>query len=155
MSGTNVSTKARITRTALRCVSILGLLILLPSPSFACSCAAQPELESALEKSSIVFIGRVVEQRATPFKKGQTEVKMTVFKRFKGFEDVPESEYLLVYTPDNEGACGVKFQNGFEYLVFAGGTPAFFTVSSCSRTQLLDNAMLDQQRLIRMTAPKN
>lgn len=125
--------------------------LLLPSSAFACSCSEKPSLEESLKKSSLIFVGRVLDQRETAFKPNHTEVRFTVFKKFKGFEEIPKSaEYVVVYTPREESLCGYKFSNGFEYLVFATGSPAFLKVNLCSRTEVLENAQLDQHRLLRL-----
>ncbi|MCB0324712.1 MAG: hypothetical protein KDD69_14115 [Bdellovibrionales bacterium] len=108
-------------------------------------------MEEALKDATLVFVGRVEDQKESAFKKDQMEVKFTVFKRFKGFEEVPNNEYVLIHTPKDSAGCGYNFTNGFEYLVFATGTPAHFRTNLCSRTEVLENAQLDQHRLLRLT----
>ncbi len=138
---------------ALTALILLSIVFLLSAPSaaLACSCSEKPSLEDSLKNSSLIFVGRVLDQRETAFKPNHTEVRFTVFKKFKGFEEIPKSaEYVVVYTPREESLCGYSFSNGFEYLVFATGSPAFLKVNLCSRTDVLENAQLDQHRLLRL-----
>lgn len=140
--------------STLRILAVLlsfALFSLIPEKAFACSCAPKPELETALEQASLVFVGRVEDQRPSPFKKGQIEVKFIVFRKFKGFEELPKSEFVLIHTAKDSATCGYNFTNGFEYLVYATGTPANFRTNLCSRTEVLENAQLDQHRLLRLT----
>ena len=119
--------------------------------ALACSCAEKPTLEQTVKDSTLIFVGRVLEQRETAHKPDYTEIRFTVLKKFKGFEEVPKSaDYVVIYTPNQESLCGYAFSNGFEYLVFASGKPAFLKVDLCSRTDVLENAQLDQHRLIRL-----
>ncbi len=134
-------------------VSLLlaSFFFIAPSAALACSCGEKASVEESLKDSSLVFVGRVLDQRETAFKPNHTEVRFTVFKKYKGFEEMPKSaEYVVVYSPREESTCGYKFNNGFEYLVFATGSPAFLKVDLCSRTDVLESAQLDQHRIIRL-----
>jgi len=116
----------------------------------ACSCEAKPDLDQALEEASVVFVGQVKTKIQNPLKKEQWEVKFAVSRKLKGFEEVPGS-IVLVYTPEDYEYCGYKFQEGLDYLVFATGNPAHFQTTSCMRTELLDKALTDVHKLIRLT----
>lgn len=131
-------------------VTCLALMLGQTASAFACECAARPALNSAFKKASFVIVGRVLEQRDPPLKPGYKEVKMTVLKKFKYGEDA-QRDTVVLYTPAGDNKCGVTFQPGFEYLVFANGNPAFLTADSCNRTQMLENAQVDLHRLMQMT----
>ncbi len=132
-----------------------GVLFLGPvSGAHACECPKKPTLEEAVESSSLVFVGRVLEQGSSPYKPNHTQVTFTVFKRFKGFEELPNMIDILVYVPKGEKACSASFANGYDYVVYANGNPAFFQTDSCSRTELLDKAQVDEQRLQRLFGKK-
>jgi hypothetical protein len=136
---------------------ILGIFIgcsLIPEAGRACECPVKPALETALAQSSVVFLGRVEEQGSTPYKKDYTEIKFLVLRKFKGFDELPPLPTLVLYTPSESTNCGYKFQNGFEYVVYATGNPAFLQTNSCSRTEVLEKAQLEEQRLIRLTDSK-
>jgi hypothetical protein len=117
----------------------------------ACSCKGQPQLEEALARSSVVFIGRVESQKDSSLRPGYRQIRIAVLRKFKWLDDLTKLEYVVLFTPKESALCGFSFQNGFDYLVFAHGNPAFLKTDSCSRTEVLDKALLDQQKLIRLT----
>ena len=121
-----------------------------PTPAQACTCPSKAELEEALEKSSLVFVGSVKDKRVNPLKAEESEVRFTVTRKLKGFEEVPTST-VLVYTPIDPEYCGYNFSPGMEYLVFATGTPAHFRTDTCSRTDIIDKVLVDIHKLIRLT----
>ena len=117
----------------------------------SCPCGDKPGLEQALADSSTVFLGRVEEQSASPLKPGYSQVKLVVLRRYKMPEELEKAQVLTVYTPLEAKTCGYKFQSGFDYLVYTEGNPAFLKITSCGRTEILEKATLDQQKLIRLT----
>jgi hypothetical protein len=127
-----------------------ALFLLLPllatSSSLACPCGEKPGLKTSHDSSTLTFVGRILEQKSSPFKPGYTEVKITVLQRYKDSSKMA-LETATVYTPDNAEKCGYSFQPGFEYLIFANGNPAFYTTTSCSRTEVLDKAQTDLKQL--------
>ncbi len=116
---------------------------------FACPCEERPSLVKALEKASLVITARVGAVGKNPRKPGFTEIKVQVLEKFKGGEDLP-SDVVIIYTPEAENNCSVDFAKGLDYIIYAQGTPAFYQTNSCTRTALLDDALLDVQRLIRI-----
>ena len=126
------------------------LLARSPLPSFAdsCSCPKKQELEEAYAQSSAVFIGRVELQEDTVLRPEYQQVRIVVLRKFKWPEELT-SQSLVLYTAKEEAKCGYKFQNGFDYLIFATGTPAFLRVDECSRTEVLEKAQGDQLKLQR------
>ncbi|MFN8389134.1 MAG: hypothetical protein U0136_02450 [Bdellovibrionota bacterium] len=139
-----------IARGALLSMMLLGLTYASESKAMACSCDEKQDLAEALEKSSLVFVGQVKGKSINPLRKEQSEVRFTVNRKLKGFEEVP-SNTVLVYTPVDFEYCGYKFQEGLDYLVFATGTPAHFQTTTCTRTEVLDKVLTDVHKLIRMT----
>ncbi len=121
-----------------------------PGAASACTCDPKDDLEQALEKASLVFVGQVKSKSENPLRKEQWEVRFTVSRKLKGFEEVPGSS-VLVYTPADHEYCGFKFQEGLDYLVFASGTPAHYQTTTCSRSDVLDNVLTDVHKLIRLT----
>lgn len=124
--------------------------LLLPNVAWSCTCDPKPDLEQALAEASIVFVGQVKSKIQNPLRKEQWEVKFTVSRKLKGFEEVPGS-IVLVYTPEDFEYCGYRFQEGLDYLVFATGNPAHFQTTSCMRTEVLDKVLTDVHKLIRLT----
>ncbi len=133
-------------------VLLLGAMQLIPLQSaFSCDCPAQPSFDDALAKSSVVFLGRVEEIGTSGYKKGFVQIKLFAIKKFKGFEELPTNDIVVMYTPAGQEQCGYKFQNGFEYIIYATGNPAFLQTGACSRTEVLEKAQLDEQRLLRLS----
>lgn len=130
---------------------ILLCVLIIHSKAFsACLCSSKPEVETAYNESSCVFIGRVEESQTSALRPTMIQVKMTVLRRFKFFEDISGADTVVLWTPNSKDSCGITFQPGFDYLVFTKGNPAYLTVNSCSRTEVLEKAMLDQQRVQKM-----
>jgi hypothetical protein len=142
--------RCRILRRCALLAAVMFSGFALESRASACSCDEKQDLAEALEKSSLVFVGQVKSKGINPLRKEQQEVRFTVNRKLKGFEEVP-SNTVLVYTPVDFEYCGFKFQDGLDYLVFANGTPAHFQTTSCSRTDVLDKVLTDVHKLIRMT----
>jgi hypothetical protein len=124
---------------------VLGLVALLPDCASACSCvpplpgqSQQEQARRELADSSAVFAGEVVD-----LKKGfmTTKVSFRVSEVWKG----PERETLEVNTPSQGGACGYRFSEGREYLVYAWGKK--MEVVSCGRTGPLSEANADLEVL--------
>ena len=116
-----------------------------------CTCPTKPTLEEALDKSSLVFVGQVKDLTVSPLKPDFSQVKFSVNRKLKGFDEVAGNS-VLVYSPKTLEACGIPFTEGMDYLVFANGNPAFFQTTSCSLTDVLDRVLVEVHRLIRMTA---
>jgi len=57
-------------------------------------------------------------------------------KKYKGLENYPNSESVVVYAPVSTDPCTLKFIKGNDYLVFADGNPAFLKTNSCSMSGL-------------------
>lgn len=120
------------------------------APAHACTCEAKPDLDQALDDAAMVFVGRVVSKSVNPLRPEEQEVKFTITRRLKNFDEITGNT-ILIYTPRDHEYCGYKFGEGLDYLVFAAGTPAHFKTTSCTRTEVLENSLTDVQKLIRMT----
>ena len=127
-----------------------GISIVAPASAQACTCDPKPDIEQALEQSSVVFVGQVKSKVENPLKKEQWEVKFSVSRKLKGFEEVPGNQ-VLIYTPKDHEYCGYKFQDGLDYVVYATGNPAHLQTTSCMRTEILDKVLTDVHKLIRLT----
>lgn len=128
-------------------ILLFGLLALPSVALAACSCDKADTLKEAVQNSNIAFTGRVSSVRASPLRKGYIEVDFSVFSQYKNeFSDMPH-EKVLIYTSSEKDSCGFPFLLEQDYLVFATGTPAFYQVSKCSRTAVVDVATKDIQKL--------
>jgi hypothetical protein len=116
-----------------------------------CSCPPKPDIKTALESASLVFIGQVSKVGRNAMKPKEVEVKLTAYRKFKGFEDLPtDDKPVILYTTDPSG-CGYEFHPGLDYLIYANGTPAHFIVDRCTRTEMLDNAGSEVRQLSALT----
>ena len=141
---------------------ILTTLIVLisPSPVYACSCFRSPPLES-LEASTAVFSGRVIDIEGIPppgpvYRRTPIPVQVTiqVSKVWKG----PSDETLVIHTGLDGGLCGLGyfFMIGEEYLVYASAFEegSELWAGYCSRTTHISNAEEDLAELNRDATPQ-
>ena len=140
------------------CRSLLAMccvFIFVPAQGQAqnCSCPKKPELEESYADSSVVFLGQVENQEDSVVRPEYIEVRLAVQRKFKWLNELSGSQSIVVYTPPEQAKCGYPFQNGFDYLVFAKGNPAFLRVDSCSRTNVVENSQLDREKLQRLMKP--
>jgi hypothetical protein len=97
-----------------------------------CVCPQKRTVEAEYDSSQMVFIGQVAEVKPKfPLHKDHMYVKLRVMKKFKGFENTPKKEVLVMFTPVNSDPCSVKFVKDNDYLIFAKGNPAFLKTTLC------------------------
>ena len=114
----------------------------------ACSCVPPPPPAEALEASSAVFAGivldvedhSIIEPTAVTF--GDRVVTFRVLRYWKGVD----SRIVQVTTSGSGASCGYPFQEGRNYLVYAHGE-SDLVVSLCSRTRRLKDAREDLDAL--------
>jgi len=116
-------------------LAVLMSLIQLPRVE-ACSCSGIV-LMGDYERSSLVFVGRVVSGRLTKVidselgELEEVEVTFEISEQLKG----AATKTVTVTTPLGNGECGFAFAIGREYLVFARG--ASLRTDSCTNTRPL------------------
>ena len=148
-------------------LAVLGFVFLIPDCAFACSCAIfgnQKEMvESGLSSSDAVFSGEVVDFEKSPSDTTMMEGTMftimsprpaTATLRVSDVWKGPERETLEVSTSSQETACGVPFEEGREYLVYAYGEQGLET-DICSQTRPLSEAGTDLAVLANSEKPKD
>jgi hypothetical protein len=136
---------------------VVGLVALLPDCAFACLCPRPPRAERALDRSSAVFAGQVVNIKGSlvpeePGAKVYVRVDTISFRVSEVWKG-PERETLEVTTPSDEPACGYSFSEGREYLVYAEGKR--MKVDSCGRTTPLSKASADLEALGNSETPSD
>jgi len=117
---------------------VLGGMFWFAAVADACSCSPpKPPLE-ALAESDAVFHGTVLTVEPTPEGRDHA-VSFAIHDLWKGDPSVVE-----VRTPDNSAACGIEFQVGRQYIVYASyfGGPDLAT-HLCSRTAVFTLAEAD------------
>ena len=125
----------------------LAGLILAPALAAACSCAPPPPPREALKGSTAVFSGKVVEvKRHDDFR---LAVEFAAEESWKGID----ARKVVVYTANNGAACGVNFEKGKRYLVYATEVPQgdegkkALSTNLCTRTAKLADAKEDLKDL--------
>ena len=97
-------------------ISIL-LIGSFPSNTSACSCAEVPSVEEEFEQSQAVFSGKVVDVREKRSIKGY-QTKSVLFEVTNTWKGVKQSQ-MIITTGQGDGDCGIDFNEGQEYLVYA------------------------------------
>jgi hypothetical protein len=121
-------------------------LIVCTGPLYACSCKEPPPPKEALKNSSAVFSGKVTAVAAA----GEYEKAVTIeiTASWKGVETAKE---VVVYTPNNDGECGYRFEKGKSYLIYATllrrGEEKALSTHICTRTKALEKAVEDIKEL--------
>ena len=124
-----------MTRIVLATAVVFGVLVLTPSPSWACSCALGTTAQQA--KRAVTVAAGTVAWTATD---GQTRTYKVEFDSvYKGA--AAESEKLR--TAANEAACGVSdLATGRRYLFFVDGQhPGAMRIGLCGGTTPYDEAL--------------
>ncbi|MCG8584203.1 MAG: hypothetical protein MI757_05775 [Pirellulales bacterium] len=121
--------------------AMTALTLSVSSPAWACRCAPPPEPKKALEGSSAVFLGKVLDID----KAGRRGVKVTfevttVYKGVKG-------KKVAVSTSSSSAACGYGFTKGEVYLVYCYGKPESLRTNICTRTRRASQAKEDLEAL--------
>jgi hypothetical protein len=116
-----------IKRVFLVNVVTAGVVLVIDSPSFACSCAVSTP-EEAARQADVIFTGVAEWNR-----RDKTIIVSTGFsvdQVYKGSVDQP-----VVRHPTEGPACGTRFQEGAVYTVFAYLRSGELHTSLCSPTQ--------------------
>lgn len=103
----------------------------------ACSCAPLESPKAEFNRSQAVFSGTVIRSRETGEK---VQVKLRIAEIWKG--DVTEIQSITTW--NNSAACGLSFERGKKYLIYASKIDDRPLVTSlCTRTKLFANAEQD------------
>ena len=102
--------------------------VMVAGEAHACSCMRPPPPEEALEAAEAVFFGEV---EAVEASHRSLRVEIRVDHRWKGLD----TDHLEVWTASSGAACGVSFQPGQSYLVYADRHDDRLVASLCSRTR--------------------
>ncbi|HMB90782.1 MAG TPA: hypothetical protein VKP65_08040 [Rhodothermales bacterium] len=111
----------------------------------ACSCVMPPPPTEALAASDAVFLGQVIKTRrdGSGINKGNLFATIRILQIWKG--DLEEE--VVIETGPNSAACGVPFQKGQEYLVYASVSAGHLRTHLCTRTTQAKNADADVEAL--------
>ena len=106
-----------------------------PRGAYACSCAEPPEPRDALERSSTVFSGMVVDV-STEGAEGSAMRRAVKFDVISAWKGVDKAQ-MTVYTAMDSAACGIDFEVGKRYLVYTYDSEGNPNTGLCDRTKLL------------------
>jgi hypothetical protein len=126
--------------------AMLAAVVLWPGAADACSCRANAPACEAAWSATAVFVGRVesiepIQVAGRPSRFASKRVRFKVIEAFTG----PGAAEAVIETGSGGGDCGYRFRQGREYLVYAqkDGPSGRMTVSTCSRTSMLESAAAD------------
>jgi hypothetical protein len=123
---------------ALRLFLTTTLAVLIAADAFPCVCPESGDISAAYRQAAAVFVGRVISLEVAPSaarEPGEDDMVATlqVERRWKG----PRTSTLRVRTCGTQATvctCGVDFQLGARYVVFASGKR--LETTSCDLTRL-------------------
>lgn len=124
--------------------SLVAAVIVVGAPrrAEACSCVQPPPPKKALADSSAVFEGKIVEM-VQDKEKHRLTVTFAVSRRWKG----AETAQVEVTTVDVGSLCGLPFNKGEEWLVYADGEAGALSTGLCTRTRKKSEAGEDRRAL--------
>ena len=121
------------TASALLPLLVFSLLVAAPSGSHACSCTNPPDFTMAYDLSEAIFLGEVlgIESAAPAY---PNEVWATL--RVEGYWKNELPTVVRVRTGENEAICGLGFQVGQHWLMFADAWLDHYATHLCWRSHL-------------------
>ncbi len=116
------------------------------STVYACSCARPQTVEAQFSRSEAVFAGRALDVKEQRTLNGSM-TKSALFEVSRIWKGGPESQ-IIIHTGSGGGDCGINFENGKDYLVYAQpstmyGDKELLVTIICDRTVALDQAQED------------
>src|SRR5690606_4011189 len=130
------------------------LLTALPSSVSACSCAVVSEPQTSYNHAEAVFSGKVIDIRRNN-RSGYSPLKV-YFEVKETWKGINETQ-VIINTGLGGGDCGVAFEVGKEYMVYASKSSIYDTsglsTTICTNTGLLSNAQADLDFLGEGEAP--
>ena len=118
--------------------------------AYACSCLPPPPVATAVGESSAVFAGTIV--RMTPPSQPTSQIVATfaVERVWKG----PTTETQIeIHTPSSSASCGLSFEPGAKWLIYANEVEGRLSAILCSRSTLYSAAQQDLAELGPGTVP--
>lgn len=141
--------KKAVSWILLLCSFVYILLVYIPNPANACSCAPPPSVESEFSRSDAVFSGKVISVKDKRSLNGIL-TKSVIFEVSQTWKGVKESQ-INITTGSGGGDCGIHFIVGEEYLVYSRESDMYgkkqLTTIMCDRTVDLASATEDLKYL--------
>jgi len=142
----------------------IALSCLLPVVALACGCVPSPTPGFELQKTDVVFVGKVTHiETIAPdgwlygaFKQMMGSEQLYEFETIRVTLDVKtpikaaDESPLIIETLASQQQCGVPFQTGKEYFVYAHRSPqGDLKTDMCTRTATVAQAAEDIADLIK------
>lgn len=116
-----------------------------PQAAWACSCLKGTP-EEQLERADVVFTGQVIDKKMpTDDSSGGLNWVQWTFE-VEAEQKGAISEQVIVESASNSAACGINFQVGERYQVFANQSNTALRASLCSGTQVLTDKEQEQSQ---------
>jgi hypothetical protein len=138
----------RVTFSRVVAVLVAGLTSGAAHPAYGesrCSCLAAHEVEQAVTAADAVFLAHVRDVADEPLDASLNSVgagrlvRLEVIANWKG----GLSGVVVLRTGSSDADCGVAFEPGMTYLVYATDAPPGLHASICSRTRHVRDAVDD------------
>jgi hypothetical protein len=114
----------------------ISLLLILVQTTLTCKCNFPKTLLEGYDASDTVFLGKALTKDLSD-DKTQYSVMFKTLKSWKGKDD----EFLVVKTNSSDEACGVNFEIGIKYFIFATEKDGNLSATVCSLTQPMNVPM--------------
>ena len=157
-------------------VFLLLSVFVFATSGFACVCAGEETVQSSFKESTAIFAGKMIREEwrsgirnelhdiamnISGDQKRDYEVKVYVFAVDTWWKGAGTSEVVLIsdHVRSKDGTesisdCGLGFEAGHDYLIFAYGEGDNFGTGVCSRTKSLGRAKADIKKLNRLAKPR-
>jgi hypothetical protein len=125
--------------------------------AWACSCSAPSTTAEALQRSTAVFRGRVVNISVPSLdwigltRTGAHRVKFEILKQWKG----PSAETTVVVTRLTGEGCGFPFEEQKEYLVYVVAEQKHIQSGICTGTKSIADAEEEMEALDELMSTPN
>lgn len=146
-------------------VLVVGIALswLLPAVTLACRCLPPPSPNFGLEKSDVVFVGKATDVETIEadgwlygaFKQMMGSEQMYEFETIRVTLEVTtpikaaDESPLILETLASQEQCGIPFQTGKEYFVYAYRSPqGDLKTDMCTRTDTAAKATEDMAVLV-------
>ena len=103
----------------------------------------ETDVGTAFERADAVFEGRVLDVQAGADPSTPTHVTLEVVQQWKGVD----RERVELETPASSASCGVAFEVGTSWLVYAERVDGALHAGLCSRTKRIEEAQEDLAEL--------
>jgi hypothetical protein len=138
--------KTALFRWAAASFFIAASLLVFPRRALACTCNYSGTPQDEIERATMIFAGRVIALGDYSYYGAPSSATFQVVEVWEG----PVEETIKVVP---EGDCAYYFEVGRQYIVYATEDQTGYTVSSCSRTNILEYSVEDLQALGTGTIP--